>query len=85
MNQETMNALLDQKPALTVASATVVSALASRYDILEGWLSLIALAVGILLSLAIFAKTIILTIKAYKEMRIMEEREHRRRKEDADE
>jgi len=82
MQQETINVLLDQKAALTVASATAFSGLASHYEIIEGWLSLTAIAVGILLTTTLIVHRIILSIKSLKEIKIMDEREKTRRKED---
>lgn len=85
MQQETISALLGQKVALGVASATVASGLASKYDIIEGWLSLTAIAVGILLSLALLVKAIFISIKTYKEITLINDQMKHRRKDDTKE
>jgi hypothetical protein len=75
MQPDTMNALSDQKVAVLAASGTVASGLASHFDLIEGTLSIIALVVGIILS-------IVLTWKHYKEIKLMDERAKTRRKGD---
>jgi hypothetical protein len=79
---ETLNALLAQKLALGVASATVATGLASKYDVIEGWMSLTAIGIGILLSSALLVKAVLVSIKTYKEIKLMDEHARTRRKSD---
>lgn len=75
MPHETMNALSGQKDAIIVASATVGSGFLEWIGVINGVLGAISLTVGIVLAC-------LLIIFRYREMVIMTEREHKRRKED---
>ncbi len=75
MPQEITNALSSHPAATAVAGATVTSGISNWLDLAGDGLGLVAVCMGITL-------TTILIRKHLFELKVMKEREHRRRKED---